>query len=733
MCMCTSVHNAQTHSKGPEKAAAPAAPPVAPGRAPRSKKSQRSNTKSTLARQCSYNEQTQPCGNICQHKQENNASVAILAQALWLYTQILCITVVHWTQLFKMADTDVADWGGEDKFMGMALACPWPLQAPHTQLPPCFQDLSAVRGARTVRMYVRQGGKGPEAELKDQDAFGWLTIIWFDDISPDLVFQLEQYTTVQYHWRQNHQEAVSNVQFVSNKCLDIPPDVLRPEAEHVALTTIARYIPSCIFDAIEHMSRIPFNSRKKRRRTEFYKEIWNINPNNTGGNAIVTVINCKQQVRGCSESSASERSKWQTFAKRITDSPSVNEFMWLVPGLSNPEMTTWDALERVGQQIHTKAILDSLQSDDLQSRHALLCTSARRVSNLYLKPFQKSSLKGSNSKRIVWVALESSVNEIKAQQRYHKISAVGTLAYITSETAMGRKLVLHRKISELKDADGNPGPIESSGVLVVVILLADLHEHDFIYTSLAKASEQVRKHMESAVHPLSAKAEHQLLRAWLGLNSESGTPPCLEKIFAADKLDKEKWARLDKDFGVPTSQSQHAVVASLEGCIAFLSDVPGSGKTMWLLKTGVYIATMDENMFVWYVAPTNVMATEAYNVLQTSGCLEEMQVLHLANVVREGQVIDEGAKFLRRAANDDAFDDVIVVRALAKMITALRDALFDARMENTSLCRDLVIVMLFLASLHHLYLDQVKYKCAKQRQVDACKKVRIVGNRFGTF
>jgi hypothetical protein len=497
MCMCTSVHNAQTHSKGPEKAAAPAAPPVAPGRAPRSKKSQRSNTKSTLARQCSYNEQTQPCGNICQHKQENNASVAILAQALWLYTQILCITVVHWTQLFKMADTDVADWGGEDKFMGMALACPWPLQAPHTQLPPCFQDLSAVRGARTVRMYVRQGGKGPEAELKDQDAFGWLTIIWFDDIPPDLVFQLEQYTTVQYHWRQNHQEAVSNVQFVSNKCLDIPPDVLRPEAEHVALTTIARYIPFCIFDAIEHMSRIPFNSRKKRRRNKFYTEIWNINPNNTGGNAIVTVINCKQQVRGCSESSASERSKWQTFAKRITDSPSVNEFMWLVSGLSNPEMTTWDALERVGQQIHTKAILDSLQSDDLQSRHALLCTSARRVSNLYLKPFQKSSLKGSNSKRIVWVALESSVNEIKAQQRYHKISAVGTLAHITSETAMGRKLVLHRKISELKDADGNPGPIESSGVLVVVILLADLHEHDFIYTSLAKASEQVRKHMES--------------------------------------------------------------------------------------------------------------------------------------------------------------------------------------------------------------------------------------------
>ena len=118
---------------------------------------------------------------------------------------------------------------------------------------------------------------------------------------------------------------------------------------------------------------------------------------------------------------------------------------------------------------------------------------------------------------------------------------------------------------------------------------------------------------------------------------------------------------------------------------------------------------------------------------QTSGCLEKMQVLHLANVEREGKVIDEGAKFLRRAANDDAFDDVIVVRALAKMITALREALYNARMENTSLHRDLVIVMLFLASLHHMYLDQVKYKCAKQRQVDACKKVRIVGNRFGTF
>jgi hypothetical protein len=46
---------------------------------------------------------------------------------------------------------------------------------------------------------------------------------------------------------------------------------------------------------------------------------------------------------------------------------------------------------------------------------------------------------------------------------------------------------------------------------------------------------------------------------------------------------------------------------------------------------------------------------------------------------------------------------------------------------------DYLIVMIFVAELHHLYLDQVKYKCAKQRQVDACKKVRIVGNRFGTF
>ena len=631
-----------------------------------------------------------------------------------------------------MVDNDVADWGGEDKIAGMALVAPWPFAAPHDQLPLCLQELGAVSGARTVRMYVRIDGK-PEAKLSDASAFGWLTIIWFEQISADLVSQLEYYKTAQRHWRTQYQESL--VQFFSNICPDIPLNVLPPDQQIVAFTAIARYIPPFIFDAIQKMSQIPDYQPKKRRRIVFWTELWNMNPNHTGGNGIVTVINCKQQVRGCEESSASECSKWQSFAKRITDSPSVNEFAWLVPGLFNPDMTIWDALERVGQQIHTKAILDSLQSADLQSRHALLYTHARLVSNLYLKPFQKPSLKGSNSKRIVWVALESSVKKIKAEQWYHKLSAVGTLAYITGETSMGRRLLLHQKISELKDADGNPGPIESGGVDVVVIRLADLHVHDFIYTSLAKASEQVRKHMASAVHPLSAKAEHQLLRAWLGLNSESDRHLCLENIFAPDKLDKVLWAKLDKDFDVPTSQSQHAAVASFQGRIAYFGAVPGSGKTTVLLKTGVYMATIDENMIVWYVAPTNVMATEAYNFLEKTGVMKENQVLHLGNVVREGKVIDEGAKFLWRAANDDRFDDVMVVNALAKMINTLRDTYYEGmwRQENSTMISDYLIVMIFVVGLHHMYLDQVKYKCAKQRQVDACKKVRIVGNRFGTF
>jgi hypothetical protein len=115
--------------------------------------------------------------------------------------------------------------------------------------------------------------------------------------------------------------------------------------------------------------------------------------------------------------------------------------------------------------------------------------------------------------------------------------------------------------------------------------------------------------------------------------------------------------------------------------------------------------------------------------------MKENQVLHLANVVHEGKVIDEGAKFLWRAANDDRFDDVMVVNALAKMINTLRDAYYEGMwlQENSTMISDYLIVMIFVAELHHMYLDQVKYKCAKQRQVDACKKVRIVGNRFGTF
>jgi hypothetical protein len=436
---------------------------------------------------------------------------------------------------------------------------------------------------------------------------------------------------------------------------------------------------------------------------------------------------------------------WPDFAVALCGVSSGPALAPVIPGFTDPNLTTVQALVILGAKIVTDAFWQSLCCSNPQILAGLIKkprTGSRSKTTIVHVPSRASTGKSGTSRRMAWIIRGHVLRECTHRpKRMANLMDYGSLRYITSETSQRTRLGLSPKLT-LPDELGEQTQIDADGEAVVVIVLNDVHQFHFAYQSLRCCVESFRKTQKDEVGLLlqSVNAEfrsdnisdaHPALRCFLGLSVSDAEDvhPAVREIFGERGSTRDKILRgAENRLGILFSEEQLSSIRAITKPCSFLGHTAGAGKTQTLLAIVDYVAENMPDMMQFIAAPSIVMAKDLFLAIQKIRPQSEHRSMIFLAVVATGPVIeDHGTNFLRAIADKIVIDDLPLIGVLDSIIDILVAA--ETRASRARLVTQKQAFALWIRwflSQRQLIVDSTVYAAILSRQEEICKHLSIV-------
>ena len=180
--------------------------------------------------------------------------------------------------------------------------------------------------------------------------------------------------------------------------------------------------------------------------------------------------------------------RWENFFR---DHHEPSNFLKLVPGLGQRDMSTLSALGILRRDLHdlTRYALIHTQTVDVLCA-TVLYPKPRHDTRVIVQPIAYGSSKGSSLNRPVWIARLDVVERAVREGRLDTISCLGIRGWIVGEHSLRCVLEVRPRFTSLPDGTGIESSLDEGGERVVLVMNDSMHRVYFLYNTFRLLASQ---------------------------------------------------------------------------------------------------------------------------------------------------------------------------------------------------------------------------------------------------